>query len=132
MKKRCGTTNCLGSYNFVWEKAFHNVDVNKQVMLFNETVLNIIRNLISHETLTFDDREPPWITSCIKEKMIDDSNLAFKRFVNEKGFANNSSNLERFSCLQNKLTSLIETSKQKNFPKIAKKLSEPSISLKTY
>ena len=64
--------------------------------------------------------------------MIDDSNLAFKRFVNEKGFVNNSSNLERFSCLQNKLTSLIETSKQKYFPKIAKKLSEPSISLKTY
>ena len=39
-------------------KDFHNVDVNKQVMLFDEAVLNIIRNLISHETATFDDKEP--------------------------------------------------------------------------
>ena len=44
--------------NFYWEKAFHNVDVNKKVMLFNNTVLNIIRNFIPHETVTFDDREP--------------------------------------------------------------------------
>ena len=43
--------------NFDWEKAFHNVDVNKQVMLLNETVLNIIRNFIPHETVTFDDRD---------------------------------------------------------------------------
>ena len=28
--------------NFDWRKALHNVDVNKQVMLFNETVLDII------------------------------------------------------------------------------------------
>ena len=40
------------------KKAFHNVDVNKKVMLFNNTVLNIIRNFIPHETVTFDDREP--------------------------------------------------------------------------
>ena len=53
--------------NFDWEKVFHNVDVNKQVMLFNETFLNIIRNFIPHETVTFDDRDPPWITSRIKK-----------------------------------------------------------------
>ena len=35
--------------------------------------------------LTIDDKDPPWITSCIK-KMINDKNLAFKRFVNKKRF----------------------------------------------
>ena len=54
-------------------------------MLFNETILDIIRNFIPHETVTFDDRDPPWITSRIK-KVINDKNLAFKRFVNKKRF----------------------------------------------
>ena len=67
--------------NFDWEKTFHNVDVNKQVMLFDETVLNIIRNFIPHETVAFDDKAPPWITSRIK-KMINHKNLTLQRFVN--------------------------------------------------
>ena len=108
--------------SFDWEKAFHNVNVNKQLMLFNKTVLKIIRNFIPHETVTFDDRDPPWITSRIK-KLINDKNLIFKRFVNKKGLINNSSNLERFSSFQNKLSSLIPTSKQEYFSKIAKRLS---------
>ena len=33
-----------------WEKAFYNIDVNKKVLLFNENVLNIIRNFIPAET----------------------------------------------------------------------------------
>ena len=45
--------------NFGWEKAFHNIDENKQLMLFSETAFNIIRNVIRHETITFDDRDPP-------------------------------------------------------------------------
>ena len=112
-------------------KAFHNVDVKKQVILFNKTVLNIIRNFIPHETVTFDDRDPPWITSCIK-KIINNKNLAFKHFVNKKGFVNNTSNLERFSSLPNKLSSIIETSKQEYFSKTAEKLSDPIINSKTY
>ena len=32
--------------SFDCEKAFLNVDFNKKVLLFNETVLNIIRNFI--------------------------------------------------------------------------------------
>ena len=71
-----------------WEKAFSNIDVNKKVLLLNETVLNIIRNFIPHETVIFDNRDPPWITSCIK-KAINNKNLAFKRFVKDKGSVNN-------------------------------------------
>ena len=29
--------------------------------LFNKTVKTIISDYISHETVTFDDRDPPWI-----------------------------------------------------------------------
>ena len=53
--------------NYDCEKAFYNIDVNKKVLLFNETVLNIIRNFIPHEAVTFDDSDPPWIISRIKK-----------------------------------------------------------------
>ena len=104
-----------------WEKAFHTVNVNKQVILFDETVRNIIWNFITHETVIFDDRDRSWITSRIN-KMIEDKYLAFKRFVKNKSFVNISSNRERFSSLQNKLSSLKETLKQDSFSKIAKKV----------
>ena len=39
----------------------------QKVLLFIETVLNIIRNLIPRETVIFDDMDTPWITSCIKK-----------------------------------------------------------------
>ena len=52
--------------NFALKKAFHKIDVKKQVMLFNETARNTIRNFIPHETAIFDEWDPPWITSRIK------------------------------------------------------------------
>ena len=53
--------------NFDWEKAFLNVDVNKKVLLFNETVLNITRNFIPDEIVTLGDRDPLWMTILIKK-----------------------------------------------------------------
>ena len=48
--------------NFNWEKAFYNINVNKKVSIFNETILNILSNYIPHETLVCDDKDPPWLT----------------------------------------------------------------------
>ena len=96
-------------------------------MLSNEIVLNIIRNFIPHETLIFDDKDPPWISSRIK-KIINDKNWAFKCFMKKKHLVNNSSSLERFSSLQNRLSSLIRTSKGEYFSKIAKTVFDPTIS----
>ena len=45
--------------HFGWAKAFLNVDVNKKVLLFNESILNIIHNFIPHKIVTCDDRVPP-------------------------------------------------------------------------
>ena len=51
-------SNCIqrAVTNFNWEK----------VILFNETVLNIIRNFIPHKTVTFYDKDPLWIASRMK------------------------------------------------------------------
>ena len=33
------------------------------VHLFNRTIKNILHNFISHEIITCDDRDPPWINT---------------------------------------------------------------------
>ena len=53
-----------------WERAFSNKGVNKQISIFNETILNIMANFFSHETKVFNDREPPWINNEVKTKFI--------------------------------------------------------------
>ena len=52
--------------------------------------------------------------------------------MKNRDFTNNDINLERFRSLQNNLANTIETTKQQYFAKIAKKLSDPNISSKTY
>ena len=57
--------------NFDWEIAFLNVNVNKKVLLFNETILNTIRNFIPDEIVTCGDRDPLWMTRLIKKAIKD-------------------------------------------------------------
>ena len=45
---------------FNWEKSLSNLDANKQVFVFNETIMNIFKNFIPHETITSNDKDPPW------------------------------------------------------------------------
>ena len=56
---------------------FTNIDVNKKVNLFNKTIKNIKPNSVLHETITHDDRDPPWINKDIKE-LIHEKNQAHK------------------------------------------------------
>ena len=51
---------------FPWDIRFAHIDVNQKVHLFNQTIKSILCNFIPHETVTCDDRDPPWITSKIK------------------------------------------------------------------
>ena len=78
------------------------------MLIFYETILNIIRSFIPHEIVTCNGRIPAWMTRLIK-KTIKDKNLFYQRFVKNTDFANNDINLERFRSLQNSLTNTIET-----------------------
>ena len=51
---------------FNWERAFSNEGVNEQISIFNENILNIMTNVIPHETKIFNDREPPWVNKKVK------------------------------------------------------------------
>ena len=55
---------------FDWEDAFLKTDIDAQVSIFPNTVLNILNNYIPHENKICDDRDPPWMTTKIKEKQV--------------------------------------------------------------
>ena len=105
-----------------------NMKVNNMIHLFNRTIKNILRNFIPHETITCDERDPPWINSSIRH-LIQDKNEAYKRF---KRSSNNNQYFENFQFLQNLLGVSIEVSKERYYSHLAKKLMEPSTSPKVY
>ena len=47
---------------FDWDRAFVNTNVNEKVYIPNKTILNILSNFVSHETLSADDKDLPWFT----------------------------------------------------------------------
>ena len=73
------------------ENALSNIDVDKIVYIFNNTVINISCNFIPHETVLFDDRCPPWMDKQIKKLILEKKNIfnCFRRkrkilFTNKK------------------------------------------------
>ena len=65
------------------------------IFLFNKTVKNIVFNYIPHETVTFDERDPPWINKKA-EQLILEKNKMYKRYVKEN---NNPTIFGKVKCL---------------------------------
>ena len=115
--------------NFDWNRVLDNVNPNRQISIFNDTILNIISNFIPHETIICDDRDPPWINNKIK-KVIYEENKEHK-----KCNSNNKSNfllLQNINDLQAQIKTLIDISKQNYFSRISEKLESTRINTKCY
>ena len=53
--------------NSIWQRAFLNTNVIEKVVIFNNTVLNILSNFIPHEFIACDDdKDPPWFNKKIR------------------------------------------------------------------
>ena len=74
-----------------------------------------------NKTLTFDGRDPPWMTEYIKSK-IHWKNCIYNQYVN------NSRNHVDYDILQQ----LLDNAKNNYYDKLANKLSNPPASSKTY
>ena len=77
---------------------------NRQVSIFNDTILNIISNFIPHETIICDDRDPLWINSKIK-KVIYEKDKGHKKYIHNKS---NFLLLQNINNLQAQIKTLIE------------------------
>ena len=114
--------------SFDWEKAFSNIDIDKMVSIFNQTIINILCNFIPHETVLFDDRDPPWMNKEIK-KLIHEKKSIFNCFRQNN---NDKQLLDRLKDLQAQLNFLIEKSKGKYYSRLTSKLSDIGKSSKAY
>ena len=65
---------------FDCESALSNIDANDQVSIFNSAIMDSVTNFIPIETITCDDRYPPWMNSFIKNRTRAEDNL-YKEFV---------------------------------------------------
>ena len=68
---------------FDWESALNYLDANDQVSLSNSTIMNIVTNFIPNETITCDDRDPPWMNSFTKNLIRAKDNSYINLFVKE-------------------------------------------------
>ena len=124
--KKANTGHIKRAINgFPCERSFANLDINDKVYLFNKTIKNILSNFIPHETITFDDRDPPWINSQVKH-LINEKNAMYKNDLK-----NNKSN-QSFETFQSQLSSLIASLKKKYYSKVVNTLLDPSTSPETY
>ena len=93
---------------FNWQKTFLNRNVNEKVNILNETILNILRNSIPHDTVLCDDKNPPWFNNKIKS-LIHEKNKTFKWFKSDR---RNSCLRRQLNGVQDRLNDLTEASKQ--------------------
>ena len=114
------------SIDFPWERYFANLDINDKVCLFNKIIKNILSNFIPHETITFHDRDSPWINSQVKH-LINEKNAIYKNYLE-----NNESNrsFSTFQSIQSQISSWIANLKNKYYSKVAKQLLDPRLVLK--
>ena len=52
-----------------WQFMFLNKNTNEQIVICNDILMNIFSNYILNKYVTIDDRDPPWMTEKIKNKI---------------------------------------------------------------
>ena len=103
---------------FNWERDFENKNVDKKVLTFSKTVMNILSNFIPHELIVCDDKDPPWFNTKIKS-------LIHEKIKTHKVLRKNTENnqqIEKLKSLQNRLKWKIDDSKQNYYSRLANRL----------
>ena len=113
---------------FNWERAFHRKNINEKVSILNNTINNALSNFIPHETITCDDKKPPWFNTNIIN-LIKNKNIFYKSHTANE---NSTDKKEAIKALQNKLTSTTEYAKSEYYSKLSMKLSNPETSSNSY
>ena len=59
-----------------WHFMLLNKNFNQQVSTFNTTMMNIFSNYIPSKYITVDDKDFPWTTGAIKNKINEDQEIS--------------------------------------------------------
>ena len=52
-----------------WGFLFSNKTVHQQVKILNNTLMNVFSNFIPNKLVTFNDKDPPWMSEYLKNKI---------------------------------------------------------------
>ena len=107
---------------------FSKKSVQKQVSIFNETLINIVSNFTPNKLVTFDDRNPPWMNDYVKSK-IKWKNQLYNTYV-KNGYKFNDH--LHFQERTNLVSEVIVKRKQDYYNNLALRLNIPAASSKTY
>ena len=113
-------------HEFIWGRAFHRKNINEKMSILNNTINNVLSSFIPHETITCDDKEPPWFNKNIIN-LIKSKSIFYKSHTANE---NSADKKEAIKTLQNKLTSTIENAKNEYYSKLSMKHSNPETSSK--
>ena len=113
---------------FDWNAAFSNINVNKQVEIFNSVLINIFKNFVPNEDLTVDEKDLPWMKPSIKS-MVLQKNKLFKYYINNGKRLIDYNNLVLAS---NILKEEINLSRNAYFKRLSDRLCDPKTSPKAY
>ena len=111
-----------------WDRLLDNKDVDSQVLILNDVILNIFRNLVPNKCVTFDDKDPVWMNENIKSK-IKAKNKLYQEYA-KKG----SQEID-FCALEDSvrnLNDLILQTKTSYYKNLGRKLNDPTPQSKTY
>ena len=103
-------------------------NVHQQVHIFNKTIINIFSNFIPNKLVTFDDKDHPWMTEKLKEKIKQKHKVYRDYLKNGKTEAD-------YMYVHHAITEvsqLISESKDKYYNNLVIKLNNPKTSSKTY
>ena len=121
-----GIKTCINNFN--WDRAFLNKSIDNQVNIFNNTILNIMSNFIPNEIITVNDKDPPWISHNIKQKISYKDSLFQKYIKNGK----NVFDLRKVELARFDIINAIADSKKKYYERISYKFINPNTAPKTY
>ena len=83
--KKGNTDTIINSINQVdWKFFYLNKNVHQQVYKFNKTLMNIFSILIPNKYVTFNDKDPPWMTNFLKYKIHCKKSLYIKHLKHGK------------------------------------------------
>ena len=103
-----------------WHFMFTNKTVHEQVTAFNTILMNIFSNCIPNKYIIIDDKDHPWMTKSIKDKMNGKNSLCkSKKFIELQNLA-----IDIFE--------MISIRKDEYYDHLSKKLNNSNTSAKTY
>ena len=116
----------IETYN--WDRAFMNLGINDQVELLENTLLNIFRNFIPHETIKCSHKDPPWMNKKIKSALRNKNRL-YKKYISGGNKREDEIKLRADTIF---VSDLIASTKDSYFADLGKRLNDPKTGSKTY